>query len=333
MNPQKRYIFFLSITLLATLAIYGGARLRSWPVVLFVVINIGNAHYLMAYLASLRRWRSLPQSTLLRRLALWLGASALYFLIFYASGIPFGWAVLSILVLAVIHAFRDYAFFYRRLDSAAGSNLRPITLTSFLSATFLSVLFLALYWFPEKKAFLFFEPLPTALFALAAALSGVVALVCGYRLLQRSLAYRRTLFLSFIAMPSLSGAFAKSLGAINPIDYAFPLTLWHYLLWLAYTFLTVTRTEREQTSAGPDDGRFSNILALNSKGMPQFLISTALIHAAVFLAAISALWWGHWRSFPEFAYGSFLWGFYGYPFWSFLHIAFSMFRPPELRRV
>ncbi len=330
MTPHQRYIFFLSITLLATLAIYGGARLGSMSAVLFVVVNIGNAHYLMAYLASIRRWRLLSRPVLLRRLMLWLGASALYFLIFYASGIPFGWTVLSILILAVVHNFRDYAFFYHRLSSPSGSNPRPLALTYFLSAAFLTILFLALSWFPEKKSLFFFEPIPDPLFIFGAALSGAVAVACGYRLLRQFFLHRQTLLPSaFIIIPSLSGAFAGSLGAINLIDYVFPLTLWHYLLWLAYTFLTLRRTEKERMSAKPDEGRFAKVFALNSSGMPQLLISTVLIHTAVFLAAMGALWLGHWKSFPEFAYNSFLWGFYGYPFWSFLHIAFSVFPPYE----
>lgn len=325
-RAQVVYFGFLLLTLAVTLLIYGAARQWSFAAVFFVVINIGNAHYIMAYLASARHWQKLSPSIIGKRLALWFGASALYFIAFYSLGLPFAWALLSVLVIATHHFFRDYAFFYHQFSSSFIRQERPFLLTLFLGSLYIAFLFLTLYYFPEKIRILFAGPIPQLFFGVFGLAASLAAIVSGYYLFFQRFSYSPRHFAAAFALPYGSLGIAGALGSMNPIDLVYILVLWHYILWLGFTFVKVAHRSR-----------FSSSNALSEKGLIAFatqsswsriyplLLNASITHILIFLLPLLLLLLGFWNSFPELARQSFVWGLYGYPFWSFLHIVFTAF--------
>lgn len=303
LSTQIVYFGFLLFTLAATLLIYGLARQWSLSMMFFVVINIGSAHYIMTYISLRKSWFALPAGALKKRVAIWLAASAAFGALFYLSGHPlaFPLALLAILVISVPHFFRDYAFFYNQFDSSYTQGNRSFFLTLFLSSAYLAFLFLLLFYFPEKIPVLFAAPLSTLFFGLTGALSMLIALGSGL-ILFRSLAVSPR-FAGAFALPYGGIGAAGILGNMNPIDIVYILVLWHYLLWLGFTLIKMVDRGEWQPFAG----------------------QTALVHGAVFGSGLALLGLGAWNSFPELVKQSFVWGLYGFPLWTFMHIAFTAF--------
>ncbi len=294
---SSRYLIFLSASLVATLVLYSIARSISGLVALFLVITIGNAHYILAYLANMKRWRQLPASMRKKRLLIWLAIGLLYTIIFYALKISFAWTLFSIIVIAAVHILRDYGFFFSQIISGRGE--RSLALTVFLSGIYLGFLFLILAVNPDKIPFLFLYHLPINLFYIGLGISIGGILIGGYSVA------RRLLFL--LILPIIGLLFLQQ---INPVDYVYSFVLWHFILWLFFTY---------QKTSHAAVGLFQN--------RKKFLLISSVIHILGFAVPFMLLKLDFWSSFSELAYGSLIFGLYGYPLWSFLHISFTSFRP------
>lgn len=317
-----RYMGFLVATFFATLAIYIPSRNISWAVALFVVVNVGNAHYIMAYLANITIWQQLPSKICRSRLCLWITLATIYLFIFYISGLPFAWAIFSILLITSFHFFRDYAFFYYQISSAVTQDQRPLYLTIALTGAYLSFLFLQLHAFPQLIGMLLLNPIPSFVFGTLGYLSILVALISGYRYIFNVYDMTPLRFFSFFIIAIIGFAIGQtSLELFNPIDYVYVLVLWHFVMWFA---LSVYKTWYRQP-AYHTDSFFERIMSWQFD-TKSFLIVSLMSHIIVFLPPLLLFEQGIWHSFSKISYTNPIWGLYGYPFWSFLHITFTSFR-------
>lgn len=319
------YVLFLGVTFLLTALLYFFARQRSLAVALFVVVNVGQAHYLMAYGPTLRKLFLLPRAQCAQRITLWLAAGALYFVIFYTSGLPFAWAIFSILIITSFHFARDYAFFYHAFRSSFSAPRRPRLPTIFLGTAYISFLFLLFYYFPYKVGQLYLDPLPPLLFGILGAVGLAGALVSGYRLLPDNIlstAKRAFAHAFLFAVPAVGASISNFFYDIDPLDYVYLIVLWHFVLWLAFTSIKILSSTTTKSGATGATRHIPDKQAL------RFFAHAILVHTLIFSAALFFFRSGGWSSFSAFADKSFLWGLYGYPFWSFLHIVLTSFPAP-----
>lgn len=317
-----RYTGFLVVTFFLTLAIYIPSRNISWAVALFVVVNMGNAHYIMAYFANIRTWQQLSEKIRRNRLCLWIMLATIYLFIFYLSGLPFAWAIFSILLITSFHFFRDYAFFYYQISSVSAKDQRPLYLTIALTGAYLSLLFLQLYTFPQLIGTLLLNPISPLVFGMLGYLGILVALIGGYLYISHVYGMTPLRFFSFLTMATMGFIIGQaSLELFNPIDYVYVLVLWHFVMWLA---LSVYKTWHRQSLYHTDS--FFERIRLWQSNTKTFLIVAFISHIIVFLPPLLLLEQGIWHSFSEISYANPIWGLYGYPFWSFLHIVFTSFR-------
>jgi hypothetical protein len=123
---DEKFFIFLTATFLVANLIYWSGRAVSLSLALFLVINIGNAHYLAAFTYGFKAWKDFAFADILKKLLLLALAAIGYWLIFYYSRLGFGWAILSILIMAIFHIVRDYPVFYFGLISDVRAQTRNI---------------------------------------------------------------------------------------------------------------------------------------------------------------------------------------------------------------
>jgi uncharacterized membrane protein YfcA len=107
----------------------------------------------------------------------------------------------------------------------------------------------------------------------------------------------------------------------HPADLVYIVVLWHFTMWLAYTLF---KKKSVVNRIGHKEQKISYMDSIHG-----FIVILVVIHATIFIGAFGAIYAGYWQNIDDMAFDSIIWGLYGYPLWSFSHIAFSAIPRPR----
>ncbi len=340
-KPTLTFLFLLCSTFLAASLFYFGLiSIYGIAPGLFAVFLLAQGHYLMAYLWSVPRYRSMPGGARAYVLGLWIVSMG----IFIATGyvfqlVPFHYIVFFAVTIGIWHNFRDYEFFYRQISSRFTDRHRTHLLSTFLSCLYYVLFFGILSLNPDASRMVFGGFLPEWLFRGIFLLAIGIALIAIPKLLYKhspdnreSIPYHTPRTLQGVALVTgllVTLALVWILRAINPAHLFYLFAAWHFIIWIGF-FILKTYKKPALADTRPTVSLLSmlniNVLLQRwQKNTAFFFLYTTALYGLLYSLFLLHQW--AQTSFPldwrYVATTSLLWGSPGFVLFSVGHIIFS----------
>jgi hypothetical protein len=315
-SPNGSYALFLAGTLVVSAAFYLSISFFfGVSVGLFFIFMLGQGHYVMAYLWSIPRYSTMAARQRWGNLAVWGALSTVFLLgVFVFRIVPYHIAVLTAILAAVFHNFRDYGFFFHALQNSQRSRKHSVALTALLGGGYSSVFFWRGLVHPDELTAILAGHIPNwlslVLFSLA-----IFSTIAGLFYVWRSIVISRASRLLY----SVGGLLIIAiLAQIRLTDLFYIFATWHFVLWLAYIGVRTHRSQK--TTAGH---HAVSLLTFWQYSVKRYVLMTASLYA---LLVVSFLVGAHFGIFPTLenaVFESFLWGMPGFVMFSLTHILFT----------
>lgn len=312
------YVFyFVALPLVLAILLYAVVNSYwGFPGVILGATLLGLPHYVLGYwfrLSALKRTHR-QYSFFKTRVLAFLGALVFILLLYFFPDQSGAWPVLLLTFTFPFHGTRDFAFFWHQWSSNF-SRFRYNT--TFAAASGLSFLgLLSPYLFSKIVVF-------GAVFSLPAALKPVLFLAMFIMWFVYFSGLK--LPLSYVFSLSLligAGVWGGSLALSRLLSFygaLYILAYFHFIVWLIYTYL---KTHRFENSLLPADSFWVRLSLYFRSNIFKLSALAVGIHAFFAILLVVLYNWSD-LSFHSFAMENFLFGLYGFPFWTIVHIVFS----------
>ena len=336
LKAVNNYFLFIFGTFVAACAYYFLSRaLFGIAGALFFVFMLGYGHYIMGYIWSAPSYLAAQKHEAIRNLSAVTISGLIFITVIHTLRIvPFYYAVFITIMIAVVHNFRDYEFFYRQISSDFRESKRTIKVTAFLSSFFIFFLFGPIIADPEKSRALFGAVLPPEIFVYGFALAVLVFAFSGFLIFakrssqnQNSAYSKVALFMPVFIFPLGISAIIRN---INPIDLVYFFTTWHFVMWLGYAAVkTRQKIYNRIWRANNNTNFFTAFISLWRINIYAFTAITAIMYMAIFTTAFLTSSRVSLYGFNQIVGKSFLWGIQGFILFSFVHILFTAIPKPR----